>query len=94
MFAPGTYISREQFALMLFRAAETLGLDTSVPDGFGLDQFTDRGSIQSWAEEAMVWAVYHGLISGTSTTTLSPLGQATRAESAAILTRFVQEFID
>ena len=38
----------------------------------------------------MIWAVDNGILSGTSATTLSPKGSATRAQIAAILTRYGQ----
>ena len=90
-FAPGQNITREEFALMMFRFAEATGENTIVPEDFDLTQFTDAGDISSWAKEAFEWAVYRGLISGTSSTTLAPSGSATRAETAAILTRFLED---
>jgi len=42
--------------------------------------------------EALIWANYHGLITGTSSTTIDPSGTATRAQAAAILGRFVTRF--
>lgn len=41
------------------------------------------------AREAFAWAVAKGHINGTSPTTLSPTGTATRAQCAAILTRML-----
>jgi len=91
-FAPADAITREQFAAMLFRYANATGVDTTVPDTFDWVRFTDRHTTSDWAENAMRWAVYNGLIAGTSDTTLSPQGNATRAQSAAILMRFMQAF--
>lgn len=91
-FAPADSVTREQFATMLFRYAEATGIDTTVPDALDWARFKDRHTISDWAEDAMVWAVYHGLIFGTSDTTLSPQEGATRAQSAAILMRFMQTF--
>lgn len=88
LFAPNANVTREQFATLLFRFAQFSEIDTSVPMTFNLLQFEDRLHISSWAQEAMLWAVYHGLITGTSTTTLSPNGTATRAQCATILHRF------
>lgn len=42
----------------------------------------------------MGWAISTGLITGTSDTTLSPGGFATRAQAAVILTRFCQNLAD
>jgi len=87
-FAPNADVTREQFVTLLFRFAMFLEIDTSVPMSFNLLQFEDRIHISSWAQEPMLWAAYHGLITGTSITTLSPSGTATRAQCATILHRF------
>ncbi|MBE6933397.1 MAG: S-layer homology domain-containing protein, partial [Ruminococcaceae bacterium] len=39
--------------------------------------------------DALAWAVDTGLITGTTATTLAPKGQASRAEIATVLMRFV-----
>ena len=43
---------------------------------------------------AMAWAVEHGIISGTSATTLSPADASTRAQLATILMRFCADQMD
>ena len=63
--------------------SQTLWL--SFPDGGALT----LGTISS-TDGAMEWAVGSGLITGTSGTTLSPAGSATRAQAAVILARFCQ----
>jgi len=88
-FAPGANITREQFATMMHRYAEFAGQDTSVPANFNLNNFTDHGNISSWALTAMRWAVYTELIGGTGDNMLSPGGNATRAQAAVILTRYL-----
>ena len=89
-FVPGAYISREQMAVMLFRFAEYAGLDISVPSTFNWNRFIDRDNVSDWAEDAMRWAVHNGIIIGTSPTTLSPQGTASRAQCATILMRYMQ----
>ena len=88
-FAPHADVTREQLATLLFRFAEFSGIDTTVPAGFDLTQFTDREQVGSWAQTSMTWAVYCGLITGTSAITLTPVGTATRAQCAMILYRFL-----
>ena len=51
--------------------------------------YADRGTISSYALDAVTWAVGTGIINGTSKTTISPQAYATRAEIAAMLTRFL-----
>lgn len=86
IFAPMTAVTREQFALMLYRFAE----DKSVPANFTLDSYADCAEISDWAKDAMRWAVYHGFITGTKTNTLQPGHPASRAEGATILMRYLQ----
>lgn len=87
-FGPMDSITREQFALILHRYAQHKGCAT---DGAAqLFDYSDAGSISSWAREAMLWANGSGLITGRSASTLAPKGNATRAETAAILMRFIE----
>ena len=89
-FAPNANITREQFATMLHRYAAFMDYDMSAP---ALGSHPDSDTISSWAEEAMGWAVYHHLITGTDTQgTLDPGGTATRAQCAVILQRFIVTF--
>ncbi|MBM6937417.1 S-layer homology domain-containing protein [Pseudoflavonifractor phocaeensis] len=76
-------VSLEQLAVMLWRCAG------SPAASGGLD-FADGDSVSHWAAEAMAWAVENGLIQGLGEGVLAPQGQATRAQVAAILARFVQ----
>ena len=93
-FAPEDYVTREQFATMLFRYAGFAEHSTSVSVNFDLNRFEDRGEISDFASVAMGWANYNGLITGRTNTTLVPRGTATRAECATILMRYVQRFVE
>ena len=46
--------------------------------------------ISDWARPAMAWCVEQGILSGTTATTLSPQGTATRAQVATMLMQFVR----
>lgn len=85
--SPDSSITREQFATMLYNFAKYTGKNTDK-DSTVLNQFADRSSIASYAVDAMAWAVTQGIISGTSGSTISPSGLATRAQAAAMLMRF------
>ncbi|MCL2827493.1 MAG: S-layer homology domain-containing protein, partial [Oscillospiraceae bacterium] len=85
-------ITREQFAIMMFRYAQFTGQNTTVPGNFNLNQFTDQGAISEWALRYVRWAVYNGLITGTPDARIAPQGTADRAEAATILMRFMQRF--
>jgi len=93
-FNPYGQITREQFAAMLYRYAQFIGSSTSVPGSFQLQNFEDRGDVSDWAERYMRWAVHTGMITGTSSTMLSPHGTASRAQCATILMRFIVEYKD
>lgn len=77
-------LTREQLATMLWRYA---GSPSATAD---LSKYTDAASISDWAVQAMSWAVEQGIIGGTTSTTLSPQGQATRAQAAVMLMRFCE----
>lgn len=77
-------VTREQIAVMLYRYAGS-------PDVSGsLDGYSDVDAVSSWAIPAMEWAVENGLIAGVGDGTLSPQGEATRAQVATILMRFIE----
>ena len=83
VFRPGTSLTREQFAVMLYRCAKAGGWD--VDAAAELTAFTDGGSVSGWAVRAMEWACAEKLITGKDGGRLDPQGQATRAEVAQML---------
>ena len=85
-FAPNDPITREQLAAMLMNVAQWKGQDTSARAD--LSDYTDAPS--TWASEAVQWAVAEGLLAGVTDDQLQPQGQATRAQVAAILERFLE----
>ena len=91
-FAPNDDISREQMAAILFRYANYKGYDTSARAD--LSAYSDAGSVSAYAEESMRWATGAGLITGMENSTLSPNSNATRAQVATILMRFVEAFVN
>ena len=90
-FSPDAKVTREQLAAILYRYAQYKKLDTDA--GAKLDSFFDAGNVSGYASEALSWAVSEGLINGASGR-LMPKGDATRAQVAAILHRFVENVMD
>lgn len=90
-FGAGNAVTREQLATFLYRYAQDQGYDTSARAD--LSGYSDAGLVSSYATEALSWANATGLITGTTGTTLSPQGSATRAQVATILSRFCQDVI-
>ncbi len=88
-FGPNDIVTREQMAAILYRYASYKAYGTDAQAN--LTSYTDAGAISGYAESAMKWANAEGLITGTTTTTLSPAGDASRAEVATILMRFCEE---
>lgn len=90
-FSPGAKVTREQLAAILYRYAQYRKLDTDA--SAKLNSFTDADSVSAYASEALGWAVSESLINGASGK-LMPKGDATRAQVAAILHRFVKNVLN
>lgn len=86
--SPNDYVSRQQLVTLLYRYAQLKGYDTGARAD--LSSFPDNASIASYATDAMAWAVAEGIINGMGDGTLNPNGNASRAQVAAILQRFVE----
>ena len=84
-FGPHDPITREQLVAILWRYAGSPAAEA----GF-LSRFADAASVSGYAADAMRWAVSTGLIGGMGDGTLAPRGNATRAQVATILMRFVK----
>lgn len=87
-FQPNAPITREQMASILYRYAEYKGLDTTARAD--LSHYSDAENISSWANDVLLWAVAEGLLTGVTDDQLQPQGNATRAQVAAILERFLE----
>ncbi len=92
-FDPDTSVTREQIATILFRYAQANGVD--VTKRAELKDFPDSAEVSEWAAEALQWAVAAKLVNGSEENGrnyLLPQGAATRAQLAAILMRYEQNF--
>ncbi len=86
IFKPDAEISREQIATILYRYAGS-------PAVTGTLDFPDANKVGGYAVNALIWATQEGLINGISSnnvTTLSPKANATRAQIAAIIMRYLE----
>ena len=86
-FGPENTLTREQLVTMLYRYAQNKGYDVTA--SADLSGYPDAGQIQSWAQDAMTWAVAEGIVEGMDGN-LNPAGHATRAQIATILMRFCE----
>jgi hypothetical protein len=85
-FDPEGGLTREQAATILIRA---LGLEGRVQDNQTLTKYKDQAKISSYAKASVSEATRIGLLQGHANGTFSPQGKLTRAESAVVLTRFL-----
>ncbi len=94
LFGTNDPITREQFAVMLYRFAQEQGYDVSIGENTNILSYTDVADLSEYAISAMQWAVGAGIINGTGDgSTLSPQGTATRAQLAVMLMRFCEEYV-
>lgn len=88
-FAPNGSVTREQVCVMVYNFYKGyLGKTPELADISSMRKYTDWPSVSSWAQEAVRWAVQTKFMSGKSSNTLAPNGQATRAELAQFLMNF------
>lgn len=91
LFGTSDRINREQMAVMMYRYANGKGYDTSKSADFS--SFADASKVNTFAKEAMSWAVGNGIITGKNQgTLLDPQGNASRAECATIIMRFMEKY--
>ncbi len=77
-FGPDDLITREQMAVMIFKAARLASIG-------GETGFADNGSISPWAKQAVGAVVQNGIMSGYPDNTIQPQGRASRAEAATVI---------
>ena len=85
-FGPNDPIKREDIAVILFHRAGSPSAEQQDLEG----RFTDTNQIDEYAWEAVNWAVASSVISGNANGTLDPRGNATRAQSAVIITNITK----
>ena len=93
-FGPNDPITREQMAAILYKYAIYKDRDVSAGEDTNILSYDDALEISEYAVPAIQWAVADGLMSGTSASTLSPTGSATRAQVATILMQFCSKSAD
>ncbi|MBR3640950.1 MAG: SH3 domain-containing protein [Oscillibacter sp.] len=81
-FLPNGTLTREQFAVLLYRAAGEPEADANV-----LAPYRDAASLPAWSRSALAWCVGHGILCGTDAQTLAVKSPLTRAQLAVLLLR-------
>lgn len=87
-FAPEEAVSREDFALFLYRDRAIKGHDVSARAD--LAAFSDGDTVAPWAREAVSWAVAEGILQGGGHRQLSPNAPALRDQCVVMLQRYTQ----
>ena len=82
-------LTREQLATMLYRYAQSKGQGFTGAWAFQLD-YPDADAVSDYAYEAMCWTTMRGIINGMGDGSFAPQGQATRAQVATMLMRFIE----
>lgn len=90
-FRPDAQITREELAAMVIRAMNYANISTNVSDPQSvLSKFKDSNKIV-WAQKEIAAAINAGLINGMTDDTIGSASQATRAQSATMLKRFLSK---
>lgn len=84
MFSPDRYITRGEISAVLCRYKDGKCADIGSVEGF-----TDSRFIPEWGKEPIAWTVEKGLLMGRDGGVIAFSDNATRAEAAAIFTRFL-----
>lgn len=90
-FAPTQLVSRQEIAVMLFRAIKVCrpDLDTTVGNPF---KFGDEAQIATWAINEVRFMYKEGIIKGSGGN-FSPLGQATREQAVLMVVRTYETYV-
>lgn len=92
-FGPDAPITRQQATAILFRLNGGQSGTELTLTGIYEQTFTDSTTIAAWAKDATWWAVYHELVSGVGGSRIAPEANASRAQIAAILLRYADQFM-
>ena len=92
-FRPNAAVTREQAAAILYRYAQSKGIDVSVGENTNILSYVDVQQASEYAIPALQWAVGAGVLNGKDDSRLAPTGTATRAEIAAIMQRWCENII-
>jgi len=85
-FGIGKNVTRQDLAVMLYRALEKEGINTTAKDV----QFIDDNSISEYAKQAVAALSELGMITGYPDGSFGPQEPATRAQAAVIFAHFLE----
>ncbi len=88
-FAPDNNITREQIATIMYRYAEYKGIAPTGAWAIRLD-YSDLATIADYAMDGVMYCNLKGIMTGKENNNFAPKDNATRAEIATILQRFIE----
>lgn len=88
-FAPDESITREQIAAIIYRYAQYKGVAPTGAWAIRLD-YADLAEISDYAAEAVMYCKLKGIMQGKDNNNFAPQDNATRAEIAALMHRFIE----
>ena len=88
LYNPNAPITRQDLAVILARYANYMGIN--LPSARDYAGFIDDADIANYAKEAIERFFKAGIVSGYPDGSVKPQGEATRAEVAAMLMRFLE----
>ena len=89
-FGPNDNVTREQMAAILTRFAKLMKLDTKAS---GSLSFTDTDTISDYAVDSVQYCVDKGIINGYDDGRFAPQDNATRAQIAAVIVRYIESVL-
>jgi len=91
-FAPDSTLTRAEFVTILYRYAQYKQYDVSA--SANLFSYADAALLSAETKNAFQWSVANGFVNGINDTTLDPTGTLTRAETATVLMRFGNQYLE
>lgn len=89
-FKPAELISREQAAVILFRAMKAIKADVNV-SGSLTEKFSDEDSISTWAMDSTKFMSKKGILQKTDEGKIAPKGEVTREQAVIMALTMVEK---
>lgn len=90
-------ITRQEFAKMVLNLLSATGFEFEIEEDVTeeiLEKYDDCTEIADWAKKAVAVNVKAGIITGTTETTVSPLGNTTREQAICMVSRVYNKFVE
>jgi hypothetical protein len=94
VFGPNDTITREQAMAIIARAMQVTKLDVGVSESEMKDllaKYSDGTAVSDYAKKSVALCLKSGIVNGTSSNTISPKEQVTRAEVAVMVQHLLQK---